>query len=97
MRQFDIVELSDRTLAVILQADLLDSVNSRLVAPLVRSDAFIPTRRLHPIFRVGRRDYIMMTEKVSAVLISEIKRVVTSASDRDYDIRRALDIVFVGV
>ncbi len=97
MRQFDIVALSNRTFAIVLQADLLDSVNTRVVAPLVRDKSLTPIRQLQPVFRIGRHDYIMMTDKLGAVLLSEISRVVGAAKDREWDIRRALDMVFLGV
>ena len=97
MRQFDIVELSDKSLAVILQADLLDTTTTCVVAPLVRDDAVSAAARLHPKLRVGRRDYVMLAEKLGAVFRSDLVRVMRSAKDREWDLRRALDIVFVGV
>jgi toxin CcdB len=97
MRQFDIVRLSDRSLAILLQADLLHGTQTRVVAPLLPLSDFESKGRLHPMFRVGRRDYVMAAEKLSAIPFADIGAVITSARDRDYDIRRALDIVFLGV
>ena len=97
MRQFDVVRLSDRSLALVLQADLLDGTNTVVVSPLVRDSAIKPVQRLNPIMRVGRGDFILLTEKLSAVLKNDVQAVVASLRDRDYDIRRALDIVFAGV
>ena len=97
MRQFDIVELSDRTLAVIVQSDLLDAMESRVVAPLVKEPSGIPASRMHLKFRVGRHDYVLMPERMGGVIKSEIRRVVQSAKDREWELRRAIDIVFVGV
>ena len=97
MRQFDIVRLSDRSLAVLLQADLLHHTNARVVAPLLPIAAVAPTARLHPVFKVGRREYLMATDKLSAIPLAEISSVVSSMRDREGDIRRALDIVFLGV
>lgn len=97
MRQFDIVELSDKSFAIVLQADLLDLVGSRAVAPLVRDALLVAMPKLRPIIRVGRRDYHMMTDQLGAVMKVDIVRVVASARDREGEIRRALDMVFVGV
>lgn len=97
MRQFDIVELSDRTLAIVLQSDLLDELESRVVAPLAREPSGIPASRMHLKFRIGRRDYVLLPERMGGVIKSEIKRVVQSAKDREWELRRAVEIVFVGV
>ena len=97
MRQFDIVRLKGGQLAVILQADLLDDRETRVVAPLFPKSEILPTARLHPIVRVGRRDYIMATEKMSAILKVDLDRVVGSLEAREYELRRALDLVFIGV
>ncbi len=97
MRQFDVVELSDRSLAVVLQADLLDSTLTAVVAPLVRTSAIKPAARLHPIIRVDRQDYAVLVDRLAAIRRSTIKKSLMSARDREWDFRRALDLVFVGV
>ena len=91
------MQLSDRFFAVVLQADLLDELESRVVAPLVRETSGFPADRLHPKLRVGRYEYVMLPERLAGILKSEIGRVVASAKDRGWDLRRALDIVFTGV
>jgi toxin CcdB len=97
MRQFDIVRLSDLSLAILLQADLLLGTQTRVVAPLLPQSVFASKGRLHPMFRVERREYLMATEKLSAIPIADIGTVIMSAREREYDIRRALDVVFLGV
>ena len=97
MRQFDIVEFPDRALALLLQADLLDDTLTRVVAPLVRANSLKPTARLHPEIRVGRHEYVVLFDQLAAVPRSEIGRSVMSARDREWEFRRALDLVFVGV
>ena len=97
MRQFDIVRLRDGTLALLLQADLLSEVNTRIVAPMIEAKRITPIRKLHPSVRVGRRDYVVLVDKLSAIMTAEIRAVVTSRRDQDWDFRRALDLVFVGV
>jgi hypothetical protein len=97
MKQFDIVELVGKSLAILLQADLLDATTTCVVAPMIRVDAVMPAARLHPRLRVGRREYVVLTEKLSAVLRNDLVRAVASAKDREWDLRRALDIVCIGV
>ena len=97
MRQWDIVALSDGTYALMLQADLLDQYAWRVVAPLVPAKAFTATPRLHLRVRVARRDYVVVTDKMAAIRLKSIKTVVGSMKDREWDIRWALDLVFVGV
>jgi toxin CcdB len=96
MRQFDIVRLKGGHLGVILQSDFLDDRETRVVAPLFPSSLIVPTPRLHPIVRVGRRNYLLATEKLTAVLLREVEAVIGSVDNREYEIRRALDIVFMG-
>jgi toxin CcdB len=96
MRQFDIVRLHDRKLAVILQTDLLNERETRVVAPLIPGKSVKMTPKLHLNIRVARKVYILATEKMSAIDRSEIATVIGSVAERDYEIRRALDIVFSG-
>lgn len=67
------------------------------MAPLVRANLITPAQKLHPIVRVGRTDYAVLVDKLAAVMRSDVKKVVFPAQDREWDFRRALDLVFVGV
>ena len=97
MRQFDLVKLSDGSLAILVQADLLDTTLTRVVAPLLLLKGVKATPKLHPTFEVAGKTYLLATEQLGAVLLKDIKKVVGSMKDREWDIRRALDLVFVGV
>lgn len=97
MRQFDIVRLKGGQLGVILQSDLLDDRETRIVAPLFPSSIILPTPRLHPVVRIGRKNYLVATEKLTAIWRRDIEAVLGSVGDREYEVRRALDIVFSGV
>lgn len=96
-RQWDVVSLTDGTHALVLQADLLDQFDRRIVAPLVPFKAFKPVEKLHLRFRLSRQDYIVVMDKMAAIPLKHIKSVEGSMKDREWDIRRALDLVFVGV
>ena len=97
MHQWDIVALHDQSYALILQADLLDQFAWRVAAPLVPAKTFAATRRLHLPVRVARRDYIVVIDKMASIQMKSIAAAVGSMKDREWDIRRALDLVFVGV
>ena len=97
MRQFDVVRLKGGQLGVILQADLLDDRQTRIVAPLFPSSEIIPTPRLHPVVRIGRRNYLIATEQLAAILKRDVEVVIGSVGEREYEVRRALDLVFFGV
>ena len=104
MQQFDICRLrpaagNKRTtaLVMILQADLLDSIETCIVAPLVPLDALPAIARLRPEFQISQKRYRLITDRLSVLARKDIGSVVTSAKPREWDIRRALDLVFVGV
>ena len=97
MQQWDVVTLENGTYALILQADLLDYASYRVAAPLVLARTFKAVKKLHPLVRIARRDYVVVVDKMAAIHIKAIRSVVTSMKDREWDIRRALDLVFVGV
>lgn len=97
MRQFDLVQIGASSLAVILQADLLDTTSTCVVAPLILASAVTATEKLHPKMTVKGRHYIVAVEKLAAVHRQEIGKVLGSMKEREWDIRRALDLVFVGV
>jgi toxin CcdB len=104
MRQFDICRLRttggakrSTALVIILQADLLDAVDTRVVAPLVPIDAMPALGKLRPEFQVAGKRYRMITDRISVLTCKDIGIVIAAAHDREWDIRRALDLVFVGV
>ena len=104
MQQFDICRLKGargarRTagLVLILQADLMDLLETRVVAPLVPIGAIPAMAKLRPEFVVDGKRLRLVADRLSVLVRSDIGAVVVSARDREWDIRRALDLVFVGV
>jgi CcdB protein len=104
MRQFDICRLRaapgtkrSTSLVIVLQADLLDGVDTCVVAPLVPLDALPAMPTLRPEFQVGSKRYRLITDRMSVLARKDIGAVVVSVRTREWDIRRALDLVFVGV
>ncbi|WP_246811302.1 CcdB family protein [Mesorhizobium sp. AA22] len=51
-----------------VQADLLKSLNTRVVIPLMPPTAPVPGRRLNPTFTINGSDHVMVTEFISALM-----------------------------
>ena len=97
MRQFDVVRLKGGELVVVLQSDLLDHFSTRVVVPLLPPAEVHPTPRLHPLIRVGRRNYIIAIEQITTVRATDVVAVLGTAKSIEYEIRRAFDIIWMGV
>lgn len=81
-----------------VQADLLESLNTRVVVPLMPvSAAPVPAKRLNPVFDIQSERYVMVTQFLSAVQASILKAPVTSLAQHDTEITGALDMVLTGV
>ncbi len=84
-------------MVVILQADLLHAVETCVVAPLVPFADLPAIARLRPEFQIAGERYRLIVDRLSVLARKDIGAVVISVKDREWDIRRALDLVFVGV
>jgi len=81
-----------------VQADLLESLNTRVVVPLMPvCDAPIPAKRLNPAFDVHSERYVMVTQFLSAVPSAILEAPVASLVQYDTEITGALDMVLTGV
>ena len=104
MQQFDIRRLrpapgtrKSDDLVVILQANLNSDLDTRVVAPLVDLAAFPPIGRLRPTIEHDGKSYRLVADRLSVLAVKNIGARVGSCEEREYDIRRALEIVFMGV
>ena len=81
-----------------LQADLLDGLDTRLVAPLVRRE-FLGERirRLHPEFEIDGEILVLATHLAAAIRKSELRRFKTSLFDQRDRIVAAIDVIATGV
>jgi len=97
MARYDVYKSSNDTLLLDVQADLLDEIKTRLVAPLILYEkASKPARRLNPIFDIGEKRYVMVTQLITAIPAMELKVSVTSLSREHDTIQAALDMIFHG-
>ena len=99
MRQFDVCRLKRQSdqLVVILQHDLVDDLETRVVAPL--SDK--PYRKLIASLRLPVEfegvEFILQIDRLAAVNRGEIGSVAGSLVHEEARIKNALDLVFLGV
>jgi len=96
--KFDVYRLLGQTTLVIdCQADLLEDLATRLVAPLLpEADVPRPMARLNPRLIVGERKLVMATHLASAVPTRELGERVTSLLNEQDAITNALDMLICG-
>lgn len=81
-----------------LQADLLSSLATRLVVPLVPATDFgPPATRLNPVFRIGNRNYVMDTALMAGVSAKVLGERAASLAERSAEILGAVDFVLSGI
>lgn len=81
-----------------VQADLLSDLATRIVIPLVRSEAFGGrVSRLHPRFVVEGEDVVMATHLLAAVRQRALGSRIMSLLDQRDAIVGAIDVLWSGV
>jgi toxin CcdB len=97
MAKFDVLELRSGGLVLDVQADLLDHLNTRVVVPLM-DEATAPKQatKLNPVFAIGSREMVMVTQFLAAVPVSELGAKVTNLDSNFAEITVALDMLFQG-
>ncbi|MFJ6328566.1 MULTISPECIES: CcdB family protein [unclassified Rhizobium] len=98
MARFHVYALrQSRTLALDLQSDLLERLKTRMMAPLLRlEDVSMPMARLNPQFTIADKPYIMATQLMAAVPLTEIGELIADLSLRGDQITAATDFLFQG-
>lgn len=98
MPQFDVHRSGDGdALLLDCQSDLLGQFDTRLIIPLIHTQAAQTLSRLHPIFEIDGQQYMMATQLASAVDAKELGTCIASLADRRYDILNAVDMLLTGV
>ncbi len=98
MAKYDVYENPNGIgLLLNVQADLLETLNTRLVVPLLPlSDAPLPAKRLNPVFEIDGENYVMVTQFSAAVPRSLLKKNVGTLIGRSSEITDALDLLITG-
>jgi len=98
MARFDVyVNPNDRGYLLDVQTDLLDSLNTRIVVPVMPSNkAPKPAKRLNPVLKIRDEAHVMVTQFMAAVPASMLKEPVANLSENAEEVTNALDMVFFG-
>jgi toxin CcdB len=80
-----------------LQADLFDHLETRVVVPLLPAGKTPPpVKRLHPIFEIEGKRFVMATPLMAAFPTHELREARGNLSQHHYEIVSALDMLFQG-
>jgi hypothetical protein len=102
-RQFDVCRVtglragSTVDLAVILQDDTLSYLATRIVAPLVPSNAIDPVERATVAVEVDGAHYTIAMHLMMTIPVRNLGNVVQSLSREERALKNAIDTVFFGV
>ena len=100
MAKFDIYSSPSSRAAYLidLQDELIDTLSTRVVAPLVPTeDVEQRMNILNPVIRLDGTDYILMTHLLAAIPAASLKKTVgTAAAQRD-EIIASLNFLFTGI
>lgn len=80
-----------------LQTDLLDGMETRVVAPLMPRDAApTPAKRLNPVFVVDGVEHVLLVQSLAAVPASILTPPVANLTAQADAVTAAIDMVFHG-
>ena len=86
-----------KSYVVDVQTELLGRLATRVVSPLLPRGTAKPVQDLNPVVQVDDREYVVMTQELSAVARSDLRRRVGSLAERRDEITRALDGLLTGL
>lgn len=98
MARFDVYPGQDEGVFLLdIQANILDSLNTRIVVPLMRpQSAPTPAKRLNPTFMIEGEDVVMVTQFMAAVPVSILKKPVAWLEPQHLEIIDAVDFLMQG-
>ncbi|MEQ8294116.1 MAG: CcdB family protein [Roseovarius sp.] len=96
--QYDVYRLRDGALVVVIQGDLLDQLQTRVVAPLVPAGKVKRVlRSLNPTVSLGEETYLIMPQLAATLTLAELGERIGSLSMMRDQITRAVDALLSGV
>ena len=97
MARFDVYRLASGSLVLDCQADILSSLKTRFVVPLLPvEEAPHPAARLNPIFSFGGESHVMVTQFAAAMPLKEVTEAIASLEAEEVAISNALDMLLTG-
>lgn len=101
--QFDVFENPDQESAeahpyfVILQADRLKELNTRVVAPLVSPKTIPGFERLMPLVSIKNKTFVLDITNLGVVPLKLIPKPIANLEAERYRIVGAIDLIFTGI
>lgn len=96
--QFDLYRIQGGGLVVVLQNDLLDQLQTRVVAPLVPAHSVERVlQSLNPSVTLGEETYLIMPQLAATLTLAEMGERVGSLAMMHDAIVRALDALLSGI
>jgi toxin CcdB len=101
--QFDVFENPDPETAeahpyfVVLQADRLTELNTRIVAPLIALKTVPGFERLMPLVSVKNKNLVIDVTNVGVFPVKLIPKPIANLEAERYRIVGALDLIFTGI
>jgi toxin CcdB len=81
-----------------VQADLLDNLATRVVAPFFLASVFgKPASHLNPQFIINQTKVVLSTAELAGVQVNILGEKITNLQDRRGEIIAALDFLFTGI
>ena len=68
-----------------------------MVAPHIPKTRGKFATKLHPVFRLSRRDWVLATQNMAYIPVAALKLRIGTLADQDYSIKRAIDQLFLGI
>jgi toxin CcdB len=97
-RQFEVFRVAGGVLVVVLQSDLLDAMQTRVVAPLLPvGTAGRPISGLNPEIRIGGETLVLTPQLAATLTLTELGRPLGSIAHLRDSVTRAVDLLLSGV
>lgn len=102
IRQFDVCRLQDKRsgspgrLVLILQHDVLDQFDTRIVAPLVPVDDSFTMRHAVVMVEIAGAQYAVAMQLMSSVPVRELGPRILNLDGQQAVFKRAIDLLFLG-
>lgn len=97
MARFDVYRLRGGGLVLDCQADVLASLRTRFVIPLLPvAEAPRPAERLNPVFELEGTSHVLVTQFAATVRTAEMSAPVASLKSEEIRISNALDMLLTG-
>jgi hypothetical protein len=82
---------------IVLQHDRAETVLTVVTAPVAPWTKLLSASRMHPEISIDNGRYVILIEQLAAVARRAVGRTIATAEAKDYEITRALDMLFTGI